>query len=223
VEVAVVTVPWVLDGVVVMGNPSFAIKFSMLTAGLGVFAFGTALLTVLWLPNKDERLSNLSSMATTAGTFVAIVALLVAAVGGVFAAKQLRLNRTVAKHQFLLQFFQLVQKYNPVHIRLREGDWADGKKGPETPDEWNEVGRYLGLLSTIRYLIADDIMDVDTRTSATAIGCVAAEQPSHLPEGAGSGKRHQPGYGRSPSVVGTAAGFSFREGRAKAGLTNRSS
>ena len=139
-----------------------SVRFSIVTGSLGIFAFGIAVLAALWLPNKDERLANLSSMATTAGTFVALIALIVAAVGGIFAAKQLRLTKTIARHQFLLQFFEIVQRYNPVHIRLRDGDWATGEKGPESPDEWNEVGRYLGLLSAIHYLIVDGIMDVDT-------------------------------------------------------------
>jgi hypothetical protein len=143
-------------------NTSPSIKFAAVAASLGILAFGGALLAVLWLPNKDERLANLSSMATTAGALIAIVALLVAAVTGVFAAKQLGLNRKVAKHQFLLQFFTMVQKYNQIHIRLRHGDWSNGEGGPQSPEEWNEVGRYLGLLGTIRHLIADGIMDVET-------------------------------------------------------------
>ncbi len=99
-------------GVLVVDKLSFSIKFSILAASLGIFFFGAALLTVLWLPSKDDRLSNLSSMATTVGAFVAIIALFVAGLGGVFTAMQLSLSRAAARHHHAVAIVQRVVEHN---------------------------------------------------------------------------------------------------------------
>lgn len=142
-----------------VGNQSFAVKFFIVSSGLGIFWYGAACYTVVMLPNKDEGISNLANLATTAGVLLALGALFFAALGGLFAARQLRHTKVIARHEFLLKFYEMVQKHNDVDVCLSGDGWPNGRQGPETPEEWHKVYRYMGLLATVYDFIQANIFD----------------------------------------------------------------
>lgn len=87
-----------------------------------------------------------------------------AAAGGLFyTARQLRMSHRIARSEFLLHFYEMIQPYNDIHARLSAGgDWAEGKGGPVTPDEWFRVNRYMGLLEIMQVNIEEGLLDART-------------------------------------------------------------
>lgn len=85
-----------------------------------------------------------------------------AALGLLYTARQLRMAHKIARSEFLLHFYEMIQPYNDIHARLSAGgDWAQGRGGPSTPDEWSRVNRYMGLLEIMEVNIEQGLLDAD--------------------------------------------------------------
>jgi hypothetical protein len=115
------------------------------------------------------------------------VGLLVSAIG--LALNGIGLLRTakVARNTFMLHFYDRVQKFNPIHLYLREG-WPQGAQGPSSAEEWNEVARYMGLFEGLWRLIQDkayprDRADLDYSHRIIALVCNPSIRQRFLDEG----------------------------------------
>jgi hypothetical protein len=96
-------------------------------------------------------------------TFLTAAGLFLTGIGLLYAARQLRISRKIARGEFLLHLFELVQNYNEVHYALTEdGRWANGVSGPKTQEDWRQVDRYMGLLESLQILIEDGFLDLKT-------------------------------------------------------------
>ncbi len=87
----------------------------------------------------------------------AVIGLILTGIGLIAIAYQLTLTRKQARNDFMLRFYDHVQDYNPVQLRLASGDWYNNTRGPETREEWNSVRRYMGLLEALWQLINDGL------------------------------------------------------------------
>ena len=87
---------------------------------------------------------------------------LLTGVGLIYTGIQVKLSRRTARSQFLIQLYQLMEQHNEIHARLTGLGWPDGRRGPETVDEWIMVGRVLGLFEYINILVKDGLVDLDT-------------------------------------------------------------
>lgn len=83
-------------------------------------------------------------------------------IGLIYTGIQVKLSRKTARSQFLIQLYQLMEQHNEVHARLTGMGWPDGRKGPETIEEWIKVGRVLGIFEYIQILVEDGIIELDT-------------------------------------------------------------
>jgi hypothetical protein len=100
------------------------------------------------------------SMSVT-DVLTAIGALLTG-IGLIYTGIQVKLSRKTTRSQFLIQLFQLMEQHNEIHGRLTGLGWPDGRKGPDTVEEWIQVGRLLGLFEYIQILVQDGLLDLDT-------------------------------------------------------------
>jgi len=82
------------------------------------------------------------------------VGLLVSAAGLGLTGVGLLRNARVARNTFMLQFYDRVQNYNQIHVYLKNG-WPDDASGPASPEQWNEVARYMGLFEGLWRLMLD--------------------------------------------------------------------
>jgi len=87
---------------------------------------------------------------------VAAVGLLLTGVGLCLTGIALRRTARVARNTFMLSFYDHIQTYNPIHIKL-QSEWSDGTKGPDSPGEWNSVRRYMGLFEGLWRMIQDGV------------------------------------------------------------------
>jgi len=83
-------------------------------------------------------------------------------VGLIYTGIQVKLSRKTTRSQFLLQLYQLMEQHNEVHARLTGLGWPDGRQGPDTVQEWLQVGRLLGVFEYIQILVQDGLLDLDT-------------------------------------------------------------
>ena len=88
--------------------------------------------------------------------------IIITGIGLAYAGMQLRRARKIARSEFLLHLFELLQKYNEVHNHLTDKGWGDGRVGPESHEEWSKVERYMGLFESVQILIEDGIVDRET-------------------------------------------------------------
>lgn len=94
-------------------------------------------------------------------TFAAIVGLLLTGFGLIFTGRQLRESKLIARGDFLLRLDDMLQQHNEVHTCLRPGGiWAESKHGPQSPEEWIAVERYMGLFERIKILIDNGSIDL---------------------------------------------------------------
>ncbi len=91
-------------------------------------------------------------------------ALLLSAIGLGLNGVGLLRTAKVASNTFMLQFYDRVQKYNPIHVYLKRG-WPDDAPGPTSPEQWNEVARYMGLFEGLWRLILDKAYSCDRADS----------------------------------------------------------
>jgi hypothetical protein len=108
-----------------------------------------------------------ASDTTDVTTAVATVATaVVAAVGLLYANRQLQESRKVACGDFLLRLDEAFQRHNAVHQFLQPaGKWGENKGGPETPEEWFLVTPYMGLFERVDILLKQGLLtiaDVDS-------------------------------------------------------------
>jgi hypothetical protein len=96
-------------------------------------------------------------MLETINHWSALIGLILTGFGLGFIAYQLRLAGKQARNDFMLRFYDHVQEWNSVQLRLASGDWHNNTKGPESRDEWNSVRRYIGLLEALWQLIEDGL------------------------------------------------------------------
>lgn len=83
--------------------------------------------------------------------------------GLLYAARQLRISRKIARGEFLLHLYELVQEHNCVHAALTDhGRWANKMGGPRSDEEWFSVDRYMGLLESLQVLVEDGFLDART-------------------------------------------------------------
>ena len=94
-------------------------------------------------------------MLETINHWSTLIGLILTGIGLSAIAYQLLLTRRLARNDFMLRFYEHVQHYNPIHLRLRE--WKETAAGPASPEEWNQVRRYMGLLEALEQLIADGV------------------------------------------------------------------
>jgi len=83
-------------------------------------------------------------------------------VGLIYTGIQVKLSRKTTRSQFLIQLYQLMEQHNEVHARLTGLGWPDGREGPNSVQEWLQVGRVLGLFEYIQILVQDGLLDLDT-------------------------------------------------------------
>jgi hypothetical protein len=89
---------------------------------------------------------------------ITALGMIAAGVGVFYAALQLRMSQKASREEFLLHMFELLQHFNPVHLRLQQGKWTDD----ESEEEWMELNRYMGLIEHIKLLIDDGFLNVRT-------------------------------------------------------------
>ena len=94
--------------------------------------------------------------------YLTAIGIILTGIGLIYTGIQLRRSRKIARSEFLLHMFELIQQYNDVHTRLTGGGWPDGRIGPESHEEWMKVDRYMGLFESIQILIEDRIVDCET-------------------------------------------------------------
>ena len=109
----------------------------------------TAMSSAEWL-----RADRISAVA-------AIVAVLLAVIALIYAAKQVRIGskqredtRQAAFTQILLQIDALLVSHRDVHAKLRPGGpWHGSEKYPKSYEEWAETEQYMGVFERIHAAI----------------------------------------------------------------------
>lgn len=91
----------------------------------------------------------------------AVVGLFLTGSGVFYAARQLRLSRKLAKNEFSLQLFAMVQGYNEIVHYLTGDGWPTKSKLPESSADWDMVMRYMGFLEMLQDLVEDGILTLD--------------------------------------------------------------
>jgi hypothetical protein len=97
--------------------------------------------------NSKDILDLAREIGPSAGLLLSAVGLGLNGVGLLRSAR-------VARNTFMLQFYDRVQNYNPIHVYLKSG-WPDDAPGPASPEQWNEVARYMGLFEGLWRLMLD--------------------------------------------------------------------
>lgn len=89
------------------------------------------------------------------------VALICLVIGLFYNAAELRASRQIAQAQYVMDYYGLLQQYNDILAKLENGDWSNPEFGPQTPEEWSRVARYMGLLEQLEVFIESDVMTID--------------------------------------------------------------
>src|SRR5437763_7149896 len=84
-------------------------------------------------------------------TLVGVIGLVGTATGLIFAGIGLMRSAKIARNDFMLKFLDRILRYDQLHLRLKQG-WAEG---PASPDEWDEVRRYMGLFEGLFQISRD--------------------------------------------------------------------
>jgi len=74
------------------------------------------------------------------------------------------LKRTdqIASADLLLRLDERARSFDEIHRRLRPGgQWADGKRGPDTAQEWADVESYMGFFERMKYLVDRKLIGID--------------------------------------------------------------
>lgn len=96
-------------------------------------------------------------------TIAGLIGLFLTGVGLIYTGRQIQESRKIARGEFLLHLDELFQQHNDVHLLLRPGgDYAEGRRKPDSAQEWSAVERYMGLFERVKALIDDKIIDLDT-------------------------------------------------------------
>jgi hypothetical protein len=89
--------------------------------------------------------------------------LLLTGLGLLYAARQLRLSRAIARAESYLHLDELLLQHKKVYLKLYpdpKGEWGDRISGPTDVDEWGDVVVYMGLFERIKVLIELGVIDL---------------------------------------------------------------
>jgi hypothetical protein len=119
-----------------------------------------------WINEYAELIQTLAavvaSVGVVAGVYFGVRQLKAAANEARLGAEQLEANKRSTQGGFLLAFDQMLDRYDPVHKKLRPGgEWAAAEI-QLGPDEWAEIERYMGLFERVKILIDDGFLDLET-------------------------------------------------------------
>ena len=92
---------------------------------------------------------------------VTSIGVLLTGIGLIYTGVQLKLSRRIARNDFLLQLYRMMDQHNELHARLTGTGWPDRRSGPESTAEWLEVGRALGLFEYIGVLVQDRLLAIE--------------------------------------------------------------
>jgi hypothetical protein len=93
----------------------------------------------------------------TVSALVSVIGLGGTATGLIFAGIGLMRTAKIARSDFMLKFLDRILRYDQLHLRLKHG-WAEG---PASPDEWNEVRRYMGLFEGLFQISLDGAYPIE--------------------------------------------------------------
>jgi hypothetical protein len=96
-------------------------------------------------------------MLETINHWASVIGLALTGIGLIAVAYQLFLDRKIARNDFMLRFYEDLQQYNDINLLLTETDWCNSDKGPDTPEEWGRVKRYMGLLEGLWRVMEDGV------------------------------------------------------------------
>jgi hypothetical protein len=88
---------------------------------------------------------------------VSVIGLGGTATGLIFTGIGLMRSAKIARNDFMLKFLDRILRYDQLHLRLKQG-WAEG---PVSPDEWNEVKRYMGLFEGLFQISRDGAYPIE--------------------------------------------------------------
>ncbi len=94
--------------------------------------------------------------------FISGLGLVLAATGLFYTAKQIQLSRQIAKSEFMREFYNSIQQYNDIQIKLAEkGEWrVTETAGPKTEEDWFRLQRYMGLIEQVDNWYNDKILTI---------------------------------------------------------------
>lgn len=86
--------------------------------------------------------------------------LVLASIGLVYAAEQIRLARKMYQADFILKLDEQLRNHDDVHLKLRGGEWSQKGAGPQTTQEWAQLDKYMGLFERIQLLVDSKIISL---------------------------------------------------------------
>jgi hypothetical protein len=94
----------------------------------------------------------------------AVIGLVIAIIGLIYAGIQLSESKKIARGEFILHLDEMFQQHNDMQSLLRPAEkWGgDGNTGPATIKEWEDVEKYMGLFERINILVNYGIIDIET-------------------------------------------------------------
>jgi hypothetical protein len=95
------------------------------------------------------------------GDVLALIGVLVAVAGLIYAGRQLRDAKHSARGEFILALDGRFDQHAVTHGRLRPGgDWSDGNKGPTSAADWVSVESYMGLFERVDILVREGLISL---------------------------------------------------------------
>lgn len=96
------------------------------------------------------------------GSIVSGIGLILTSFGLFYTAKQIELSRQIARSDFKREFYNSIQQYNDIHLKLsKNGEWRPPRSnGPSSEEEWFRLQRYMGLLEQIDDWYSDGIINL---------------------------------------------------------------
>lgn len=84
-------------------------------------------------------------------------------IGLVYTAEQIRRARKITLADFLLKLDDQIRNYDEVHSKLRPGgEWSKSSAGPQSPEDWIPVEKYMGLFERIQVMVESGIVPINT-------------------------------------------------------------
>lgn len=94
---------------------------------------------------------------------LAIIGLFLTGAGLLYTGWQIQQSKMIARGEFLLHLDELFQQHIEIHTHLRPGgDYAIGKRKPNSVEDWVAIEMYMGLFERIKVLVDSKIIDLDT-------------------------------------------------------------
>lgn len=109
---------------------------------------------------------SLTDIAAAIGAVLTGIGVIFTGIGLIYTAVQIKRSRKIARSEFLIHLYELMEQHNELHVRLmprlKGGGWPGGREGPDTPEDWIGVGRLMGLFEYIQILVEDGVLDANT-------------------------------------------------------------